>query len=99
MGSPMSVVPVDTGRLSPRKFTCWSGYDTTVSFGQVGVSIYTEPGKMSETFIDHATLIDNIGRQARHDHPIAPAGKSVPGSSINMAPEQLTRQRHVAVIP
>ena len=64
----------------------WSGYDTTVSFGQVGVSIYTEPGKMSETFIDHATLIDNIGRQARHDHPIAPAGKSVPGGSINMAP-------------
>lgn len=61
----------------------WSGYDSALSFGQVGISYYTEPGKVAECFIDSAYLTTAI---ARRPCPVGAIGRAVPGGSIDLAP-------------
>lgn len=62
----------------------WSGSDSAGSFGQVGVSIYTEPGKTSETFIDSAYLSTFVNRR---QPCLAPnTGRAVAGGTMDMAP-------------
>ncbi|GAA1763287.1 MAG TPA: hypothetical protein PKH97_11615 [Tetrasphaera sp.] len=62
----------------------WSGYDSALSFGQVGISYYTEPSKTAECFIDSASL--TIIGSRREPCRLGAAGRAVPGGSINMAP-------------
>ncbi|MGB4836982.1 MAG: hypothetical protein WBP28_13020 [Nostocoides sp.] len=63
----------------------WSGFDAGgPTFGNVGVSIFTEPGKFSETFLDSATLVIDSSR--RHEHASESPGKAVAGGSVDMAP-------------
>lgn len=63
----------------------WSGYHTGNSFGQVGVSNYTEPGKTSLTRLNYAKLSPSATR-VEHRHAAPAAGKTVPGGSVNFSP-------------
>lgn len=61
----------------------WSGFDSALTFGNVGVSQYTEPGKWSQTWLDSASLTVAT-RVAPHDH--GAAGTPVKGGTMDMAP-------------
>lgn len=63
----------------------WGGGDSGgPTFGNVGLSIYTEPGKYSETFVDYANLTILNSRSSRHHTGVSVTPRL--GGSVNMAP-------------
>lgn len=62
----------------------WAGTDSEFSFGQVGIGYYTEVGKVSECFVDSASLTTITSR--REPCRLGATGRALTGGSLTMSP-------------
>ena len=61
----------------------WSGYNSALSFGQVGMGFWTAPGYWGKLDVDYSRL----GYATRTERPtVTFAGKPTPGGSVHEAP-------------
>jgi hypothetical protein len=62
----------------------WSGFDSEIAFGKVGISYYTTVGATSTMDVDWAKLQTLSNRLAAD--PAAEIGTPVPGGSMEQSP-------------